>query len=177
MRYVLLQTLLLLLFAATAACADDVSDTVALAERFYMQSDRLLESLPDERLRRLIKQRAVEKKEVIARLKSLRWSEEPGKRRFKSLKKNLERYMTKEIESIVSLSEKLPPSSTTSLEEVKKELFALKLEILQELEESFKRAKIKSERGRRSTPPPIPSVDASPFEKEPGEVSKGIWER
>ncbi|MBI5560545.1 MAG: hypothetical protein HY883_04665 [Deltaproteobacteria bacterium] len=177
MRPVVLSAIALIFLAVTPAFSDTLSNAERSIENFSAERDTLLASLPKEDTGIFLRERSVEKEKALASIKTLRWSEEPGKRRYKSTKKIVENYTEEELRALKALAASSTPSKKAALEKVIESLSGVKTGILQKLDESFKDETIKNEAGRKKEPPPVPSVDKSPFEQEPREGTRGIWER
>src|SRR3989304_3248289 len=169
-----LTLILMIIFSSpfTLYGADPAASAASLAEKF---SSEMLLALKDMEKRggfdEYKKERAVAKENLAERLKTVRWTIEPGKRKNSAIAKLLGDFASREADSLAGLARLTPPADEKYIAAVKQELSALKKKMLQELEDSFK--KEESEKPRRKEGPPVPSVDASPFEDN----NKGIYNR
>lgn len=161
-----------LLLPVTLYGADTAASAASLAEKF---SSEMLLALKDMEKRggfdEYKKERTVAKKNLAERLKTIRWTTEPGKRKNTDIAKLLGDFASQEADSLAGLARLAPPADKKYIAAMKRALSALKEKMLQELEDSFK--KEESEKARLKEAPPMPSVDASPFEDN----DKGIYNR
>ncbi|MFQ5480801.1 MAG: hypothetical protein ACE5DW_05950, partial [Thermodesulfobacteriota bacterium] len=96
------------------------------------------------------------KDNTISSLKTIRWTEPPGKDRYDKVYKIVEEYSEAQIETLMGLRE--GPERRKIIRAVKT-MKALKRKKLKTLRETRK-----YETFRSRTPPPVPIVDKSPFE-------------
>ncbi len=177
MRHLALTTAIVLTLALAAlARADTVDDAVALVEEFASRRDGLVKEMNfSSEATRFVRERAAATEKTTTELKTLRWTEEPGKRRTSRITRAVEGYLDDEIEALGDLRERLP-GREGDVDDILSELSSLRERILQELAESFKKEAERMEKGAPKPPRPVPSVDTSPFETKP-EMEKGIYER
>ncbi len=111
------------------------------------------------------------KERTVSDLKSLKWIEKPSTRRFKKIYDLVDSYTGFEIDSVGRLAAKVRGVDQKRVQQVVKNLTALKKIKLNKLGES-----LDIETYEREKPQPVPVIDPSPFEKETNK-GEGIWYR
>ena len=167
-------SVIILFLTATAARCGAIEDAIKSIEGFSEQRTRLLETVKTEEAGKFGKERSKEKQKAEEELRTLRWSDEPGERRYRTTRKIVEDFTKEELRALSSLAASEPPSKKAAIENIIESLSRIKEDVLQKLDESFREEKEKMKSLRKKEPPPVPSVDTSPFEEQGG---KGIWER
>ena len=163
---------LLMFIGASASHAEDsVSSAISIVDEFYNETVNLTGGLDGaDAVLGFHKKAIVDKEKVSSELKSLKWTEAPGPRRFNQVYKLVDSYTEDQIDDVNDLAALLPAGSRPGVESAVKRLSTLKEERLRELNEALKR-----EIYEKKTDRPIPIIDRSPFEKEPADGD--IWYR
>ena len=163
--------LLVLLSPFTLYGADTAASAASLAEKF---SSEMLRALKDMEKRDGFDE--YKKKEPLRRKsrgtpENHELDHRAGQKKELGHKKLLNNFASQETDSLAGLARLAPPADEKYIAAMQRALSALKGKMLQELEESFNKEESGKTRLKKS--PPVPSVDASPFEDN----DKGIYNR
>lgn len=169
--------IILLLCTVGSAHAQDDSITSALniVEEFHAEAKDQLKGLrgngAGDAVSSLRKLSLENKQRTVSDLKSLKWIEKPGERRFKKIYDLVDSYTGFEIDSVGRLAKEVRGVDQRRLAQVVKDLTALKKMKLDKLGES-----LAIETYEKKKPQPVPVIDPSPFEKKTN-TGEGIWYR
>jgi hypothetical protein len=169
--------IILLLSTVSSAHAQDDSITSALniVEEFHAEAKNQIKDLwkngGADAVSSLRKLSLESKERTVSDLKSLKWIEKPGTRRYKKIYDLVDSYTGFEIDSVGRLAARVSGVDRKRVAQVVKNLTALKKMKLDKLGES-----LAIETYERKKPQPVPVIDPSPFEKEMNK-GEGIWYR
>lgn len=171
---VLALTIIITLALSPLAFAKTKSFTLATAavKTFDKKTRALLpQNLSKEQLSSLVKTSKENKKEVIAKIKSLRRSEGPSQMRFSRLLRIIESHTDKQLSDIRRFALGLNVAQREMLEDMSSELRALRDELLTELS-STSPSEVEPEGWIKAEP----VIDRSPYEERPGDT-RGLFDR
>jgi hypothetical protein len=165
-----LPLLLLLIPVHTAyAQSDSISKAVKVVTAFHAEAEVLVKGLPGAPAGPSFHKESLESKEkTLSEIKSLGWTVPPGESRFDSVYSLVKEYMNGEIGSVKGLAKK---GRADEVEQTLTRLRYFRNEQLAELDETLPYETYEREKRK-----PVPVIDTSPYEKEPGR-GKGIWDR
>ena len=170
----LLSMLSLLLAAPGGASAQDdfIASALKVVKQFHAESRVRLKGLEASGAVASFRTESLKSRELTSKdIKTLRWIEKPGPRRFKLIYNLVDAYTDTEISSVARLAAEVSGAERLSVERTAKTLRALKKLKLEKLGES-----LPLETYKRTEPKPVPIVDRAPFEKGATE-GEGIWHR
>ncbi len=177
-RFVTLLSLLSLIFfssaAPPAASAEDdfIAVAVKVVRQFHTESRIRLRKLEPSAAVDSFRTKSLKSHELTAKdIKSLRWIEKPGPRRFNLIYNRVNAYTDAEIRSVRSLASEVSTQESLEVERTAKSLLTLKKAKLEKLVEL-----LPLETFKRAEPQPVPIVDRAPFETKPTK-GDGIWYR
>jgi len=165
--------LLIMLLAAPAYAQNDiVSAGLRAVDGFYTSTSKLMGGVKETKpVKSFSKDALKERDRTISEIRTLRWLEKPGMRRFNIVYERVDKYFKNQISSIKALEDSLEKSDKARLEGIIKKLKKLRGEKLKELKEA-----VKVETFKRKKEKPVPIIDRSPFEQGPAK-DEGIWYR
>ncbi len=166
--------IILLLSTVGSAYAQDDSVTSALniVEEFHTEARGQLKGLGSTGAASSLRKQSLESKErTVSRLKSLKWIEKPGTRRFNKIYDLVKSYADLEIDSVERLAQEVRGVDRRRVAQVVKNLTALRKIKLDKLGES-----LAVEVYERKKPQLVPVIDPSPLGKETNK-GEGIWYR
>ncbi len=156
-------------FANPTPCyGDTVSAAIGAVETFSARAAKLTSELPPDTETDSFKNSLLERKEkTISGLKQIRWTDEPGRRRFKRITSRLDKFFKETINSLKQLGMISEPTIKTITAELK----TLGDEHINEVSKAYQ-----AQRLSELPPEPVPAVDVSPYDESAPE-GRGIWER
>ncbi|MFQ5441202.1 MAG: hypothetical protein ACE5EB_00585 [Thermodesulfobacteriota bacterium] len=164
--------LIMLLAAPVYAQNDIVSVGLRAVDDFHTTTTELMGGLKGKKAVKSFSKSALKEREkTTSEIRSLRWLEKPGMRRFNIVYEKVDNYFKGQVSSIKALEEELGGKDKARLEKIIKKLKELRGQKLKELDEA-----VKFETFERKKEKPVPLIDRSPFEKGPGK-DEGIWYR
>lgn len=171
-KRIFLSAALLLFVAATAyAQNDSISKGLLIVEDFYTETTALMspfKSLPEADS---FNELSVEKtNQAAAEIRSLRWVETPGMRRYNRVYNVVDSYTADQIESMKGFAQNVP-AARARVDEAIARLTTFKESKLNELKDSLK---VETYEGKKIKPVPI--IDRSPREKD-NNGGSGMWFR
>ncbi|MBI5238364.1 MAG: hypothetical protein HY887_08085 [Deltaproteobacteria bacterium] len=171
--HALLIFLSVIILPLSASCqTDTIGIAVGVVEAFYNKTNgsvKKLGSVPDKEASIFSENASESKKKAIEELKSLRWSDTPGERRFKKVYRIAESFTAGRLDAFRNISKLSTPGEQPDIEAG--ELAALRDNELKRLKESFRK-----EAPAVKKPKPVPLIDRPQYENRPDE-ERGIWER
>ncbi len=169
----LLIFLSLILLPLSAYCqTDTIGVALDVVEAFYNRTNgsvKKLGSVPDKEAGIFSEKASESKKKAFEELKSLRWSDTPGERRFKKVYRVAESFTAGRLDAFRNISKLSTPGEEADIEA--NELAALRDTELKRLKDAFKK-----ETPAVKKPRPVPLIDRPQYENRPDE-ERGIWER
>lgn len=163
----------LILLPLNAYCqTDTIGIALDVVEAFYNRTNssvKKLGSIPDKEADIFSEKTSESKKKAIEELKSLRWSDTPGERRFKKVYRIVESFTAGRLNAFRNISKLSTPGDMPDIEA--DELAALMDTELKRLKESFRK-----ETPAAKKPKLVPLIDRPQYENRPDE-ERGIWER
>ncbi|MCR4287145.1 MAG: hypothetical protein NUW09_03935 [Deltaproteobacteria bacterium] len=169
----LLIFLSLFLLPLSASCqTDTIGVAVGVVEAFYNRTNgsvRKLGSVPDKEAGIFSEKASESKKKAIEELKSLRWSDTPGERRFKKVYKVVESFTAGRLDAFRNISKLSTPGDMSDI--TANELAALRDAELKRLKEAFKK-----EAPVVKKPKLVPLIDRPQYENRHDE-ERGMWDR
>lgn len=172
---------LLLIIIATAMAstsqaapeqADSVSVGLKVVEEFYTGTTKLMTPFEDAPEMAGFKEAAVDRtNDTAAELRTLRWVEAPGQRRYTRVRNIVAAYADSQIEAVKAFTSTLEPSRRSIAADIATELEELKTEKLTRLA-----ATLRYETYEKKRPKPVPIMEPTPHEQK-REEGEGIYFR
>ncbi|MEK7679945.1 MAG: hypothetical protein AAB356_07120 [Deltaproteobacteria bacterium] len=173
--HALLIFLSIIILPLSAYCqTDTIGDALDVVEAFYNRTNgsfKKLGSVPDKEAGIFSENASESKKKALEELKSLRWSDTPGERRFKKVYRIAESFSAGRLDAFRNISKLSASGEQPDIEAEAGELAALMDKELKRLKESFKK-----EAPVVKKPKLVPLIDRPQYENRLDE-EKGIWER
>ena len=171
--------LLIIFFTAMASAAqaaneqaDSVSVGLKVVEEFYTGTTRLMDPFEGVPGLAEFKEAAVDRtNDTAADLRTLRWVEAPGRRRYTRVHNIVAAYAERQIEAVKEFTSTLEPDQRAVAAEVAAKLEELKTEKLSRLAQT-----LKYETYEKKRPKPVPIMEQTPHERK-REEGEGIYFR